>query len=276
MFKLFKNSFKVTNDCIILATPLIIFLSILGWYFGYASDSVDNIPKLVLAIITIFVMTSGFFAAWFYMCKKTLKLTNKVFIFDKDRTKAFWNLILSLPRGIGKLFLPFLGILLIETIIYSLVIGGASYLIFKCMGPISIDLLDTNIIFLSSKELINELKELPQNELLTINCLYFVIMGMSFLINFITMLWIPEVVYSEKNPIKALIYAIKKLRISFSKSLCLYLYINILWVVITILNTILMINPISYFVVLLLYYYFIVYLVVLLFNYYEQTFLKDE
>ena len=100
MLKLFKNSFKQTNDCIILATPLIIFLSILSWYFSYASSTVDNIPKLILAGITIFVMAAGFFSAWFYMVKKTLKFSNKLYVFDKDRAKAFWNLIFSLPKGI--------------------------------------------------------------------------------------------------------------------------------------------------------------------------------
>lgn len=221
-------------------------------------------------------MSSGFFAAWFYMCKKTLKLSNKLFVFDKDRTKAFWNLILSLPRGIGKLFLPILGIISLTTIIYGIVIAITSYIIFRYMGTISLNLLDTNNLLLSSKELINEIMELPQNELLILNCWYFVILGISILLNFIGMFWIPEVVYCEKNPFKALIFSIKKIIITFPKSLILYIYINILALITTILNTILMINPISYFIVLLLYYYFIVYIVVLLFSYYEQTFLKDE
>lgn len=88
------------------------------------------------------------------------------------------------------------------------------------------------------------------------------------------MLWIPEVVYCEKNPFKALYYAIKKIFISFPKSILLFIYINILTFGISVLNTFLMFNPIAYFVVLLLYYYLIVYIVVLVFSYYEQTFLK--
>lgn len=274
MLKLLKNSFKQTNDCIILATPLIIFLSILSWYFSYASSTVDNIPKLILAVITIFVMAVGFFSAWFYMVKKTLKFSNKLYVFDKDRAKAFWNLILSLPKGIGKLFLPFLGIIAISTIIYGIIITIVTYFVWKYIGTINLDFFSAKNLMVSSQELIDEISQLSKNELIVINCWYLLVLVCSTITSFITMLWIPEVVYCEKNPFKALYYSIKKLFISFPKSILLFIYINILTFAISILNTFLMFNPIEYFVVLLLYYYLIVYIVVLVFSYYEQTFLK--
>lgn len=275
MFKLFKQNFKTTNDCIILATPLIIFLSILGWYFNYAKNSVDNIPKLILAVITILVMASGCFSAWFYMTKKTLKLAHKVFVFDKDRAKAFWGLILSLPKGIGRLFLPFMGLISLSSLLYGLVLWLVTYLVAKYIGTINIDLLNSDNILISSKELINEISEMPRNEIIVINCWYLLVFAITTIISFLTMLWVPEIVYCEKNPFKALIYSIKKIVITFPKSLLLFIFINILSLVISILNTLLMFNPISYFIVLLLYYYFIVYIVVLLFTYYEQSFVSE-
>ena len=274
MLKLFKNSFKQTNDCIILATPLIIFLSILSWYFSYASSTVDNIPKLILAGITIFVMAAGFFSAWFYMVKKTLKFSNKLYVFDKDRAKAFGNLILSLPKGIGKLFLPFLGIIAISTIFYGFISAIITYFVWKYIGTVNLDFFDIKNLMVSSKELIDEVSQLSKNELIVINCWYLLVLICTTITSFITMLWIPEVVYCEKNPLKALYYAIKKIFISFPKSILLFIYINILTFGISVLNTFLMFNPIAYFVVLLLYYYLIVYIVVLVFSYYEQTFLK--
>lgn len=274
MLKLFKNSFKQTNDCIILATPLIIFLSILSWYFSYASSTVDNIPKLILAGITIFVMAAGFFSAWFYMVKKTLKFSNKLYVFDKDRAKAFGNLILSLPKGIGKLFLPFLGIIAISTIFYGFIFAIITYFVWKYIGTVNLDFFDIKNLMVSSKELIYEVSQLSKNELIVINCWYLLVLICTTITSFITMLWIPEVVYCEKNPFKALYYAIKKIFISFPKSILLFIYINILTFGISVLNTFLMFNPIAYFVVLLLYYYLIVYIVVLVFSYYEQTFLK--
>lgn len=275
MFQLFKNCFKQTNDCIILATPLIIFLSILGWYLSYATGSVDSIPKLVLAIITTLVMASGFFSAWFYMVKKTLKLSNKVFVFDKDRAKAFGELIMSLPKGIGKLFLPFLGVISISSIIYGLIIAGITFLVYKYIGSVSIDLLNSNNLLVSSKELFEELSQLPREEIIVINCWYMLVLAAITIVSFFFILWIPEIVYSEKNPFKALINSLKKIWLTGAKTLLLYIYINVLSFIISILSTLLMFNPISYFLVLLLYYYFIVYIVVLIFSYYEITFYKN-
>ena len=275
MFQLFKNCFKQTNDGIILATPLIIFLSILGWYLSYATDSVDSIPKLVLAIITTLVMASGFFSAWFYMVKKTLKLSNKVFVFDKDRAKAFGELIMSLPKGIGKLFLPFLGVISISSIIYGIIIAGITFLVYKYIGSVNIDLLNSNNLLVSSKELFEELSQLPREEIIVINCWYMLVLATITIVSFFFILWIPEIVYSEKNPFKALINSLKKIWLTGAKSLLLYIYINALSFIISILSTLLMFNPISYFLVLLLYYYFIVYIVVLIFSYYEITFYKD-
>ncbi len=276
MLKLFKDSLKKTNDCIILATPLIIFLSILGWYFTYATSSVDNIPKLILAIVTILIMASGFLSAWFYMAKKTLQLSDKVFIFDKDRAKAFWSLILSLPKGIGRLFLPFLGIISFSTIVSGCVITLITYLVTKYLGTVSIDFLDSSNIMISSKELIEEISELPQQEIIILNCWYLLVVCSMLIMQFLSLLWIPEVVYCEKNPFKALYFAIKKLFITFPSTITLFLYISFLSLIISILNTFLMFNPIAYFLVLVLHYYLIVYIVVLLFSYYQQAFLKDE
>ena len=277
MFKLFKNNFKTTNDCIILATPLIIFLSILGWYFNYALETADNIPKLILAGTTLLVMGCGFLSAWMYMTKKTLQLANKVFIFDKDRAKAFGELIMSLPRGIGKLFLPFVGVTVILLLIYALTITGATLIITKFIGIIDVaNLLNTKDLLISSQELFNEILELPQNEIIVINCWYLLVSSIIALISFFTMFLIPEIVYSEKNPLKAILQSLKKIVVTFPKSLLLFLYIYFLLITSAILNTILMFNPILYFFVLVINYYLIIYIVVLLFTYYEQTFIKQQ
>lgn len=274
MLKLFKNCFKTTNDCIILATPLILFLCIISWYFNYAANSVNNLAKLILAIITILVMTSAFCAAWFYMTKKTLKLAKKVFVLDKDRTREFKELLLSLPRGIGHLFLPFLGLISFSSIIYCALLWIITTFVINHIGTINIELLDSNNLLLSSKELIEEIMDLSKNEILVINCWYLLVLISSSLLSFLGILWIPEIVYNEKNPYKALFFALKKLLATFPKTLLLFIYINFLLIVSSILNTILMFYPIAYFIVLLIYYYLIVYIVVLLFSYYEQTFIK--
>ena len=206
MLKLFKNSFKTTNDCIILATPLILFLSILSWYFDYALKSIDNTSKLILAIVTIFIMGSGFAAAWIYMAKKTITLSRKIFVFDKDRAKALGYLIMSLPRGIGKLFLPIIGVISIYALILILMFSGIGFIVDKLAGTISLDFDITNIqtFLVSSDELLSEIKELPKQDILIINYWYFLSVFGIALTTFITMLWVPEIVYAEKNSFKAL------------------------------------------------------------------------
>lgn len=276
MFKLFKNNFKTTNDCIILATPLIIFLSILGWYFSYASSSVDTVAKLILAVITAVVMFCGFLSAWLYMSKKTLALSKKIFVFDKDRGKALIDLILSLPKGIGKLFMPILGLTIIYLIIYSVLISGITWLVAKYIGTVSLESFDLSSVFISSKELINEINEFTQEDLIVINCWYLLVSMGFTVVSFLTILWIPEIVYTEKNPIKALYNSFIKLITSFPKTLLLFIYISFLIIAISILNTLLMFNPFAYFIVLIFYYYLLVYIIVLLFSYYEQYFIKAE
>jgi hypothetical protein len=125
MFKLLKESFYVTNDCIILATPLIVFLSIGSWYYNYLLASADAIAKIILGGITLLIMTCAFLSAWLYMSKKVIALSNKIFVFDRDRAKALLNIILSSPKGIGKLCIPILFVILT-----SLLIFVADYFIF--------------------------------------------------------------------------------------------------------------------------------------------------
>lgn len=274
MLKLFKNSFKTTNDCIILATPLIIFLSILGWYYSYAADSIDTIPKLLLAGITMLVMLSGFGAAWLYMAKKTIALSKKIFIFDKDRVRELAKLALSLPNGIGRLFVPIIGVISTYTLIYLLIFSIIGYLITHFIGSIDFDVIDFQSLLLSSENLREEINNLTEQELLVLDCWSMLSFICTLLVSFITMLWIPEIVYNEKNSFRALGNAVGKLFMYFKKSVILFSYIAVLIVFITILNTFLMFNPFLYFFVLMFYYYFLVYIVVLLFTYYDETFIK--
>lgn len=275
MFKLFKDSFKMTNHCIILATPLIIFLSILGWYFTYTISAVDNIPKLILAIITSIIMISGLLSAWLYMAKKTLSISKRLILFENERIKAFLEIIYSIPKGIGKLFLSILGAVIIYI---ALFVSGTMLISFITTNFIAnidfFSIFDIDSLFVTSKELFDEIAMLSNNELLAINCWYALMLIFSTIISFLTILWIPEIVYTEKNPIKALYNSVIKLVTTFPKTLLLYVYIAILTIFISILNTLLMFNPFLFFLVLVLYYYFLVYIVVLLFSYYEQNFIE--
>ena len=85
MLNLFRISFKKTNECLILVVPMVIFLSVLSLYFNFARFSVDEINKLIFAVITLYVMFCGFLSSWLYLVKKVLDYSQKVFLFDKER-----------------------------------------------------------------------------------------------------------------------------------------------------------------------------------------------
>jgi len=276
MLKIFKESFKITNDCIILVTPLIIFLSILSWYINFAFNSIDDIKKLLFAICTLFVMFCGLFASWLYMAKKTIALSKKVYIFDKDRAKDFLKLIITMPKGIGRLFIPIIGTVAIYILIYFGLYCILNYFISKYVGYIDLSKLDIDTLTLSSKELITAIDNLEINEMKIVAVWYLVSMIVINIVNFITMLWIPEIVYKNKNSIKALFSSIAKVFKNFKNVFILYLFIFCITKILSIINTVLLFFPIMYFFVLIITYYFIVYLVVLLFTYYERNFTKNK
>lgn len=276
MLKLFKESFKITNDCIILVTPLIIFLSILSWYINFAFNSIDDIKKLLLGILTLFIMFCGFFASWLYMVKKTITLSKKVYIFDKDRAKDILQLIIALPKGIGRLFLPVIGTVAIYIFIYFGIYCILNYFITKYAGYIDLSEIDIEAITLSSKELISTINNLEINEMKIFAIWYLACTTAINIVTFITILWIPEIVYKNKNTIKALISSIAKVFKNFKNILILYIFMYCIAKLLSIINTLLLFIPEMYFFVLIITYYFIVYLVVLLFTYYERNFTKYE
>ena len=275
MLKLFINSFKTTNDCIILATPLIIFMSILGWFLNFTIEGADTLPKIILGFTTLLVMSSGFLSAWLYMVKKAIRLSRKIIIFDKDRIRALKALVLSLPRGIGRLFLPLLGVIGLYFIFYGIIFSGSTYIITHVSPTFNPEILGLHLNHLvTSNEIIKEINELTIDELTPFVYWYLLSTILVFVFNFVNILWLPEIAFSEKNAFKALRNAIIKNITTLPKTLLLYIYLALLIIIITILSTILMFNPFLYFIVLILYYYFLVYIIVLLFTYYEQTFLK--
>ena len=113
MFKLFKEAFKTTNDCIILAIPLVLFMWILSFYFAFSNTVVNDPAELLLAFVTVLFMLGAFLSGWFYMVQKAINVSKQVYVLDEDRAKATMNLFKVIPYGIGKYFLSFIGLILI-------------------------------------------------------------------------------------------------------------------------------------------------------------------
>ena len=273
MFKIFLESFKRTNTSIILAIPLVIFILLAEIYYSSIKDLISDIPQMLLAIATIIFVLSAFMSSWFYMAKKTLKYSNKIFVFETDRGNAFKEILSSFHKGFGKLFLTFMGFILINIGIYYILHMLISFTIIKNVGIISFEGFNLQLL-LNPLELHDKIINLSSGGELALSY-WLCCMGIcSSIISFITMLWIPEIVYSKNNVIASLFNSIKKIIISFPKSIMLYLYIQLLLLICAIISVICMNNIYLYFLAILFYYYLFIYIVVLLYTYYEQTFLK--
>ena len=102
----------------------------------------------------------------------------------------------------GKLFLPFLGIISISGIVYIAILCIITLLVTKYIGQIDTSFLSTINVLLSSDELIQEINKLPTEQIMFITTWYGITYLSTLILSFFTILWIPEVVYSEKIRLK--------------------------------------------------------------------------
>ncbi len=245
MFKFLIENFKRTNDCIILATPMVLFFIVLQWYIESNQYSLSSISSYLFFYITLWVFISGCFAGWFYMVKKTLQFSKKTFLFDTDRLTALTKLFSCLIKGIGKFFLPILVVV-------------ASCFVFNIIKMI--------LLFYAYTSKIKD-----QYDLISVISIFVV-----YVIGYFFIFWIPEIVYSYKNPFISLLNAVKKAFIICPKMVIPYILICSILSLIDLLLVNSQIYPFLYFFLLLSAYYFILYSVLLVFGYYEKKFIDEN
>lgn len=276
MFKLFKDTFKSTNEGIILATPLILFLWVITLYISYSKEVVDTIPEMILSGITMLFMFSAFCSGWFYMVKKCVEFSKKNFILDEDKAHESLKLIQALPIGIGKYFLKYVGVcvmflgmaMLIASITYSITVPFIQQMNF------SLEQMST--VINSAQEATNFISTMPTDKMLILFKLNMILLGITSVFSFLLMLWMPEIIYTKRNPFIALFTSIKKLFVKFRKSIVLFIYISLCQFIISYLSTFALLHPIAYMIMMIVYFYFIVYIVVLIFSYYDKEFNNND
>lgn len=243
MLKFLKDNFKTTNDCIILATPMVLFFICLQLYKDAFQYNLASMIDYATFFLTLWIGISGCFAGWFYMVKKTIQFSKKTFLFDTDRLTALSKLFLCIFKGVGKFFIPFLGLI-------------AVIFIFKVVQSLF-------IIYIYNSSL------KPHYE--SVNIISNII---AFFLGYWVIYWIPEIVFTYNNPFKAFINAVRKSFIAFKQTSVYYLMIvaGCLFLHFTIQE--MKIYPIVYFLELLLFYYFILYSVITVFRLYERNFIE--
>ncbi len=275
MIKLYKNTFKTAGEGIILGVPLVFFMCVISLYINYSKEVVDTFPEVILSAVTMLFMSSAFFSGWFYMVKKCVEFSKKDFILDKDKSQESMKLIQCLPIGVGKYFLTYVGVSLMFVGIALLM----AFILYKASVPfinsMHFTLSQMSMVINSPQDTQNFLNSLPPEQVIILFKLNLLLMGITSLFSFLMMLWMPEVIYTKRNPLIAFLTSIKKVFVKFGKSVNLFLYITILNFIISFLSTFAFVNPVTYMIMLIIYFYFIVYVVVLLFSYYDKEFNKS-
>lgn len=276
MFKLFKDTFKSTNEGIILATPLILFLWVITLYISYSKEVVDTIPEMILSGITMLFMFSAFCSGWFYMVKKCVEFSKKDFILDEDKAHESLKLIQALPIGIGKYFLKYVGVC-VMFLGMAMVIASITYSItVPFIQQMNFSLEQMSTVINSAQEATNFISTMPTDKMLILFKLNMILLGITSVFSFLLMLWMPEIIYTKRNPFIALFTSIKKLFVKFRKSIVLFIYISLCQFIISYLSTFALLHPIAYMIMMIVYFYFIVYIVVLIFSYYDKEFNDND
>lgn len=274
MSKLLKDSVKTTNDNIILAIPLVVFMWIVGLYLGYSRLSADSIPEFALAIVTLLFMLGAFLSGWFYMVRAAVQVSKKVYVLDEDRAKATMGLFKEFPAGIGHYFLSFIGMAVLFLVIF-IVLGMVIYQVGTYfLGDLQLSQLQIKQILGSPEDMKLFVDSLSENQLIQLFYWNLLFMIGSAVVSYLTILWVPEVVNGVRNPLVALFRSIKKVLKYPVSSFKLFLFIGVTNFLVSFISTFAMYNPLTYLLMMIIYFYYLVYIIVLLFTYYDRKFVE--
>lgn len=272
MGKLFRETIGITNDNIIISFPLILFMWVLTLYITFSRQTVNSLPLLILSSVTVLVMTGAFLAGWFYMIKKAVKLSKQVFVLDTDRARATFNLVKTIPAGIGKYFLSYSGMIVIGGFIAAVLGACVFQLGTHLIGSLDLNPEQLKNVLSSAADMKAFLDSLSFEQLVKLNNWNLLFLATTTVISFLFMLWVPEIAFKTRNPFMALIFSVKKIFKKFGKSLKLFIFITVLNFVLSFINTFSLFNPFLYFIMTVVYFYFLVYVVMLIFLYYDREF----
>ncbi len=274
MLKYFKQAFKITNQNIILTTPLILFLFLLSIYLEVARNAPATILAMVLLIVTTLFMLAAFFAGWFNMVKKAVDLEKQEFFAEEEKARASFGLLKELPAGLGEYFLSFIGGIILYFILFA-VLSLISYKVgVHFLGKIDLTQNELRTI-LSSTDARMVISSIPAQKLAKLEIWYLLFLVVMTIHYFLTMFLAPEIVIRSKNPIIAFGRSVTFLFKNFLPTLGLFLYVNVVsFAASLVINGIMLLHFIPNFITalvsMLIYFYFIVYVIVLVFLYYDS------
>lgn len=270
MIKYFSKAFNITNENIILTTPLVLFLMLFSVYLELSRNAVSAIQAFILLIVTSLLMLSAFLAGWFFMVKRAVDLDKVDFIIDEDKARASFGLMKEIPIGIGNYFLSFVAGLILYAgliVLFSIV---AYTLGEHFIGKIDLNTIGLKMASLTPETMKKFVESLSMDQRILLAKWNFLIVSIITVFSFITMFWPAHVIIKNKNAFVAFFQALKYTFKNFLPSVILFVYISFVEFAVQLFNAVSVVNPILYFIAMLVYFYFVVYIVVLVFLYYDS------
>lgn len=287
IFKYFYDALVITNNNIILATPLIVFAMFSGIYL--MKTTVTARPAIAIILLLFFAITAVFFAGWFYTIKLAVDSSDTTkFIKPAANTEEEKNserhtenmnddafyLLKQFPIGVGEYFLQFFFMFVIFFLLLTLVVLVSYKLAYMLIGSIGISRPELFLALSSPDEMLKLLMSLTEEQKIKLSNWNLFFLFTTTMYSFIIMFWAPEIIEKKDSVINAFVNSIAKLFKKFFKSLVIFAYLTLLYFIISVMSA-LVVSNLWGFIFTVIYFYFVVYAAVLVFLFYKKEF-KDE
>jgi hypothetical protein len=264
MLGILKESVHITNKYIILATPLILF-SLLSTIYLVLSAGGTNLG-IFISVILYFLMFAAFLSGWFFMVVKSVKNT------EEDEPNG---LIKCFTEGVGEYFLSSVVCILISLFVGTILFVFSTYIGYKLIGNPNVSAQALSSAIVSVDAMKSFLLSLSSEQLMKINLWNLLLFATISFVYFDILFYPAALFFKTKNPIKAFLYSQKDLfSRHFFKNAALYIFLFVLYFIISILAVLGGKNIVMHFLFTLVNFYFMVYAAVLVFNYYYSHYMK--
>lgn len=269
----FIKAFPFANN-LVLITLALFLATFNALYFGISMQAGVNI--LVITIV-IALLSAAIASGFCHIVVKSIAQKEKYENFVRFDIKTTFSKFYS---GVGKRYLSFLiGFFLF---FFILIIGMMLALIFATkfvcpLASIGLDI-DSLQLVLSNQEAMSAFaSQLNSSQLIKLLELFYITNIITpGIISFLLMLWIPELMYTDKNVFIALFTSIKKLFSDFWNSLCIYLVIVFGHIVVAFICALFPPTSILLYLGSLLFIYWMIFNIYTIFLYYKSKFVNSD
>lgn len=266
MLNTVKESFKITNECIIIATPLILFSLLASLYLILSAGGTKF--GLLSTVVLLILMLAAFLSGWFYVITNAIKDSS-------ERTKDYSSLWGEFTTGVGSYFLNILGLIFVLAMVSFIIYASAIVVGKNLIGSPNITYSQIVAASTSIETMKAFANSLTPEQIAKINSWNLLLFSAMIINYFAVMFYTPTMFFKERNPFKAYFISLKDL---FSrhiiKNILLYVFIFVSYFFLLLTNAIFGNNIIVHFILTIVNFYYATFVAILVFNYYYSNYAK--